>query len=720
LEEIRRTADPKGTIYFNREQLPALRQAQAATTNAEELLAIRAEYATQLLRAGMSAEAVQEFNALGQFVRESNLRLTPHNAAFLQLERALAFLRLGEQENCLLNHTADSCLFPIQGAGVHQLPRGSRGAVSAFDAMLKVNPGDLGARWLLNIAYMTLGEYPDKVPKEFVIPPSAFASSYPLPRFPEAAAAAGVDVDDLAGGCIAEDFDGDGLLDIMASSWSLSGQLRFFHNNGNGTFTERTHEAGLLGLTAALNLLSTDYNNDGHIDVLMLRGAWLGKAGHHPNSLLRNNGDGTFEDVTEEAGLLSFHPTQTATWFDFDGDGWLDLFIGNESSGTEQHPCELFRNNGNGTFTECAAASGVGAIGFIKGVGSGDFNNDGRPDLYLSSRAEQNLLLRNDGPAPGHSKERPAWRFTDVTAEAGVQEPMSSFPTWFFDYDNDGQLDIFVTGYAANVSDIAADYLGMPHRGERARLYHNNGNGKFTDVTKRVGLYKVLHAMGSNFGDFDNDGWLDFYLGTGDPDFATLIPNRAFRNNGGTNFQDVTTAAGLGHLQKGHAVAFADFDNDGDQDIYAVMGGAYSGDNYRNALFVNPGNSNHWLTLKLEGTKSNRAAMGARIRVIVENATGTRSIYKTVCSGGSFGASPLRQEFGLGDAKRLVAVEIFWPVTGKTQTLTGLGMDKFYRVREGDDHAEPWTLKQFHLATQGVPKKQHTMQHQHSVSPAVQ
>ncbi|HEY0549910.1 MAG TPA: VCBS repeat-containing protein, partial [Verrucomicrobiae bacterium] len=381
LEEIRRTADPKATIYFNREMLPGLRQAQAATTNAEQLLSIRAEYATQLLRAGLSAEAVQEFNALGQFVREKNLRLSAENAAFLQLERALAYLRVGEQENCLLNHTADSCLFPIQGTGVHQLPRGSRGAVNALGAMLHQNSRDLGARWLLNIAYMTLGEYPDKVPKDFLIPPSVFASDYDLPRFPEAAGAAGVDVDDLAGGCIAEDFDGDGLLDIMASSWGLSGQLRFFHNNGDGTFSERTDKAGLLGLTGALNLLSTDYNNDGHIDVLMLRGAWLGKGGHHPNSLLRNNGDGTFEDVTEEAGLLSFHPTQTATWFDFDGDGWIDLFIGNESSGTEQHPCELYRNNGNGTFTECAAASGVGATGFIKGVGSGDFNNDGRPDL---------------------------------------------------------------------------------------------------------------------------------------------------------------------------------------------------------------------------------------------------------------------------------------------------------------------------------------------------
>src|SRR6185295_783690 len=136
----------------------------------------------------------------------------------------------------------------------------------------------------------------------------------------------------------------------------------------------------------------------------------------------------------------------------------------------------------------------------------------------------------------------------------------------------------------------------------------NKGDGTFEDVTKAAGLYKVIPAMGLNFGDLDNDGWLDFYLGTGNPEFSTLVPNRMFRNAGGKFFQEVTTATGTGQLQKGHGVGFADLDNDGDQDIYAVTGGAFTADNYRNALFLNPGNTNHWLKLKLEGTKSNRVA----------------------------------------------------------------------------------------------------------------
>ena len=162
----------------------------------------------------------------------------------------------------------------------------------------------------------------------------------------------------------------------MISSLGVREQLRYFHNNCDGTFTDRTEDAGLLGETGGLNILQTDYNNDGWPDVLVLRGAWFGVEGHYPLSLLRNNGNGTFEDVTEEAGLLRFHPTQAATWFDYNNDGWLDLFVGNETTPGDTNRCELFRNNADGTFTECAADVGLDATAFIKAVASGDYNND--------------------------------------------------------------------------------------------------------------------------------------------------------------------------------------------------------------------------------------------------------------------------------------------------------------------------------------------------------
>jgi hypothetical protein len=333
-------------------------------------------------------------------------------------------------------------------------------------------------------------------------------------------------------------------------------------------------------------------------------------------------------------------------------------------------------------------------------VTSADFNNDGRPDLYLSRRGAPNVLYRNDGPADPAKDRQGAWKFKDVSVAAGVTEPIRSFPTWFFDYDNDGWEDIFVSGYAIqNVGDVLADYVGVESGAERARLYRNNGDGTFADVSKAARLYKVLHTMGSNFGDFDNDGWLDMYLGTGDPELANLMPNRAFRNAGGKFFQDVTTSARLGHLQKGHGVSFADLDHDGDEDIYHSLGGAFEGDVYRNALFENPGHGNNWVVLKLEGTDSNAVGIGARIKIIPGGEGARRVIHRTVSTGGSFGANPLRQHIGVGKAKSIERIEITWPVTGKTQTFTNVPVNKGYAIKENASALRALELKPFHFAS---------------------
>jgi hypothetical protein len=462
--------------------------------------------------------------------------------------------------------------------------------------------------------------------------------------------------------------------------------LRYFHNNGDGSFTERTSEAGLVGETGALNIQQTDYNNDGLLDIWMMRGAWFGKAGRIPSSLLRNNGDGTFTDVTEEAGLMSFHPTQTSRWFDFDGDGWLDLFIGHESTDhNDPDWCELYHNNHDGTFTECAEACGIRIAAFVKGVACADYDNDGRPDLYLSIRGGQNILLHNEGPDSAGQ-----WHFRNASAQAGpVGLPMNSFGTFFFDYDNDGWEDLLVFGYYLphGVADVAADYLGLPNPGAKTKLFRNNHDGTFTDVSEAVHLNRICHTMGHNFGDLDNDGWLDFYCGTGDPDLRTLLPKRMFRNAEGKFFQDVTTATGTGHIQKGHGIAFADLNDDGAQDIYIALGGAYTGDGARNALFLNPGNTNHWVKLKLVGAKANRAGIGARIKVAVKTPAGVREMYRTVSSGGSFGSNPLRQEIGLGDATAISGVQILWPGSNTRQTVSHLELDRSYEIHEDNSSA---------------------------------
>ena len=445
-------------------------------------------------------------------------------------------------------------------------------------------------------------------------------------------------------------------------------------------------------MVGGLNLVHADYDNDGWLDVLVLRGAWLNEG--HPNSLLHNNGDGTFEDVTEESGLFAPSPTQTAAWGDYDNDGWLDLFIGTETVQGTTYPSQLFHNNGDGTFTDVAADAGVAVVGFVKGVVWGDYDNDGRLDLYVTRLlAEQpNRLFHNEWAA-----ENGTWSFRDVAAEAGVAGPPVSFPTWFFDYDNDGWLDLFVAGFRGTLGDVTSEYLGRPHGGQLPRLYRNRGDGTFSDVTRAARVDKIMWAMGSNYGDLDNDGFLDFYVGTGDPDFRAIVPNRMFRNAGGEFFQDVTASGGFGQIQKGHGVAFGDIDADGDQDIYQVLGGAYEGDTFQNALFLNPGHGNNWVTLRLQGVTSNRFAIGARIRMTVTTPTGDRDIHATVSSGGSFGGSSLQQEIGLGQATVIRTLAITWPVTGSTDVYADLDVNRAYGIREGDPTPTPVTLEPFDL-----------------------
>jgi hypothetical protein len=331
---------------------------------------------------------------------------------------------------------------------------------------------------------------------------------------------------------------------------------------------------------------------------------------------------------------------------------------------------------------------------------SGDYNNDGRPDIFVSVQGGEALLFRNDGPA----SDGRGWRFTNVSREAGLGGPMVSFGAFFFDFDNDGWADLFVAGWGrfesnTMAADVAADYLGLPTSAERGRLYRNKGDGTFEDLTRAAGLHRVVPAMGLNFGDLDNDGWLDIYLGTGNPDFGTLIPNRMFRNAAGRTFQDVTTAGNFGHLQKGHAIAFGDVDNDGDQDVFEEMGGAFLADKAHSALYLNPGASNHWLRLELQGVLSNRSAIGARIKVELKTAGGVRHLYRTVGSGGSFGCSPMRAEIGLEDAEGIASVEVFWPATGQTQRLSGLRPDRGYRVREDAASAVEVVRRGFKIKT---------------------
>jgi len=609
---------------------------------------------------------------------------------------ALAYLRLGEQQNCLQSTNAESCLFPIKGKGVYAVKQGVKSAIQIYESLLTRNPNDKEVIWLLNFAYMTLGEFPDKVPAKWRLPANSFKSDVEIPKFKNIAANLGLNTMGLSGGVVVDDLDNDGYLDVMASSWGLNDQLRYFKNNGNGQFTEMTASAGLTGITGGLNLRHTDYNNDGFVDVLVLRGAWLANNGKMPNSLLRNNGDGTFSDVTKAAGILTFNPTQTATWADFNLDGWLDLFVGNETSKSHKTECELFMNNGDGTFSNQTKTAGLdGLTLMVKGVTSGDLDNDGYPDLYLSVLGNSNILLKNKGVGASGQVS-----FESKTNGSNTDKPLMSFPTWVWDVDNDGYLDIFVASFGTNKKqkavELAVQNFAGKETGAEPRVLINQSNFKFSDASQKMGLDEGLFAMGSNFGDLNNDGFDDFYLGTGEPNMSAIVPNKMYLNANGQRFLDVTTAGGFGHIQKGHAVGFGDMDNDGDQDLFCVLGGAFDGDVFGDALFLNPlGNQKNWITLKLEGTTSNKLAIGARVKLIAQKADGSNlTIYKHVSTGSSFGGNSLQLEIGLNDATIVKNIEVTWP--NKTQTKTiieNIEINKFYKLTEGSATLSELSMK---------------------------
>jgi hypothetical protein len=687
LAKIYRETDWKADPNKPAERVPYYQSLLQQNLTWPNQVAVRMEMAKEMLRAGNSEDAIHALENLRRISEQSDHTLPPEVIQELGAWLGLSYLRLGEQENCAHMHGQRSCIFPIRGSGVHTLTRGAQGAVKEFSALLAKNPDDDQSRWLLNEAYMQLGRYPRDVPRAWLIPSSLFDSEQDLGEFPDIAMMAGLDVTGHAGGAIMEDFDGDGLLDILVTSSGPEEQMHLFHNQGDGTFKDVTAQAGLTGETGGLNVVVTDYNNDGRPDVLVLRGGWWNKYGHYPMSLLRNNGDGTFDDVTETAGLLSMAPTQTAAWADFDNDGWLDLFVGRESTPNDPNPSQLFHNNHDGTFTEMAAPMGLAQLGFVKGVAWGDFNNDGRPDLYVSVLDGPNHLFRNDGPGKVGAA---FWKFTDVTDAAGVANQRHSFATWFFDYDNDGWPDIFSAGYSTeSAKDVGAFEMGKPYEGETPRLYHNNHDGTFTDVTKSVHLDRVILTMGANFGDLDNDGFLDIYLGTGDSTYQALLPNRMFRNGEGKRFLDVTTSGGFGHLQKGHAIAFGDLENTGNEDIFEEMGGALPGDTFQSALYHNPGHGNHWITLELEGVITNRAAFGARIDCTITENGRKRHIYRTVGYGSSFGGNPLRQHIGIGSAATVDKIEVTWPTSRTLQQFQNVKADQTLRLREGVERLEP-------------------------------
>jgi len=520
-------------------------------------------------------------------------------------------------------------------------------------------------------------------------------------------------LEEMGGGVAFLDYDNDGWPDIF-----LVNGTRFegfppgkepsnflFRNNHDGTFTDTTRKAGLAHSGWGQGVCAGDYNNDGFDDIFV---TYWGD-----NVLYRNNGDGTFTDVTEKAGLSGTEGrwSTNCAFFDYDRDGQLDLFVSNYVTfdpniaplpGANYY-CSfmsvsvacgpeglgggtniLYHNRGDGTFEDVSEKSGVtvprgtktltlaadrtwrsiGSYGFA--AVAADFDNDGWPDVYVSCDTAPSLLYHNNRNGT----------FTEVGIPAGcalsgqgiAQGGMGAATT---DYDGDGWLDI-----------VKANFAGDP-----TTLYRNNGDGSFTDVSQQVGLGMITKYVGMSVGflDFDNDGWEDIFVANGhvypEADRIRGIagfkqPNVLFRNLGNGRYADVSPTAGPGLqvVASSHGSAFADYDNDGDVDILV------SNNNEPPTLLRNDGgNKQNWLMVKCVGTRSNRSAIGARVRVIA----GQHAQMQEVVSGSSFlSQSDLRLHFGLGQAKAADLVEVAWP-SGLKESFRSVEANRLVTFEEG-------------------------------------
>ncbi len=389
--------------------LPELKaRLQAAGRNPAVRLDMLIARALVYLYEGEPRQAYDEL-VLARTTSESDRELAAMSLSTVIYLQGIAGLRRGETENCVLCRGEGSCIFPLGPAAVHQHKEGARLAVKHFTEYLKRHAADLGVRWLLNLAYMTLGEYPARVPEVYLLPLARFKSEPALGigTFREIGHLVGLNRVNMGGGAIMEDFNNDGLLDLVVSSADPTVPLTLFRNKGDGSFADLSESAGFSQQLGGIYCVQTDYDNDGHMDIFVARGAWQTQPVRP--SLLHNNGDGTFTDVTEKAGLLRPLNAMVACWADFDNDGYLDLFIG-----CDQGRNLLFRNKGDGTFEDVTDKAGLAGVGrACRGACWGDFDGDGYPDLLVNNLNGRPHLYRNNRDGT----------FTDMAAELGVVAP---------------------------------------------------------------------------------------------------------------------------------------------------------------------------------------------------------------------------------------------------------------------------------------------------------
>jgi tetratricopeptide (TPR) repeat protein len=536
-------------------------------------------------------------------------------------------------------------------------------AIHAESAALEADPDNHAARHWAWLASERLGGFPEDIPAEFRLKPKEGWEKSTV-RYQDISSRCGLDKTSGARGIAVFDYNNDGLLDvaIVAAHAGIS----LYHNNGDGTFADVSIESGLYRSTNGFGITAGDYNNDGYPDLCVCRMGFYGGQ----CELWRNNGDGTFTDVSKESGVGSWGPSFSASWVDYDCDGWLDLFVATNLGGLfdRKTPNRLFHNNRDGTFTEVAVKAGINSSWATIGHSWGDYNNDGFPDLFLSNAIGPPELYRNNGDGT----------FTDVTAKAKLDRVNLAFGAQWCDIDDDGWLDIIQYSWAIHEDVVHSLRTGQaPAYGHPTRVYRNNRDGTFTEIGRQIGIKECWGSMSGNAADLNNDGRIDIALGNGGPLMDRSEPLVILENDG-HRFRNVTFAAGLPPVGKGHGVNLADLFNDGRLSILVGTGGNYPGDLMTSCVYCPSERPGNYLSVHLTGTSANRDAIGSRLKLLA----GGKEQHRVVNGGSNFGCLPPDQHFGLGTLTGAESLEVWWP-SGLRQRFESIPANQKIWITEG-------------------------------------
>lgn len=533
-------------------------------------------------------------------------------------------------------------------------------------------PGDLRYRWMLRTLTLQAGQPETSIPKELRLKvPAASPSTFQFRDVTDSSHAGRLA---LGRGAAWGDFDNDGREDILVGAERAPFCL--FRNRGDGSFEDVAARMGLidpvgLGCYASQFI---DYDNDGFQDVFLTSNGW---GGGGRLFLFHNEAGKRFTDVTKAAGLAAPVNAFGSSWADYDNDGRVDLAVATGIVDPEAGDrIRLYHNEGDGKFREVGEQAGLTQRARWIGLAWGDYDGDGRQDLLATSFDAGPFLFRNVGDG----------RFEDVSVQAGIRTQTAAYTPVWFDYNNDAKLDFFVCTYPGgeltvkDMIEAKVNAADVPPA-KRQLLFRNNGDGTFRNVTEDAGITGWYGGMSTQAGDFDNDGFDEITIGTGNPELDWTEPKPLFRNDGKGRFTDIGESSGLVHFGMLHGTALADYDDSGNLSLFGSFGGFYWGSRETSRLYRNLGSGNRSLEIRLVGTRSNRDAIGAKVSADV----GGRRIFKWVNGGNGFGCNNSRiVHLGLGRAKRVDELQVDWP-SGLRQSFHNVAAGQRIEIIEGRD-----------------------------------